>query len=168
MIRLSRPEDRDAIIDLILGIQNGEFNLNLTLTEQADLLDIAAHYFADGGGFWVATTQGGEIVGSIGLMKKSGRCAVLKKFFLKPEFRGKASGYAAALFNAVVAFAKGQGIAQIILDTPSVAVRSHRFYRSVGFQLIDPAQLPISYAYPDRDSLLFCLDLRPPFGAAPP
>jgi RimJ/RimL family protein N-acetyltransferase len=166
MIRLARPDDRDAIIDLVLGIQNGEFRLNITLAEQDDLLDVAAHYL-DGGGFWVATTARGEIIGSIGLMRKSAQVAVLKKFFLKPAYRGRVLGHAQALFDALLAVAKHQGIAQIILDTPSVAVRSHRYYESVGFRRIGRDELPVAYDYPDRDSLLYSLELRENAGAVP-
>lgn len=160
MIRLARADDRDAIIDLVLGIQNGEFQLNLTIAEQGDLLDVAAHYRDGGGGFWVATTDRGEVIGSIGLMRKSAGVAVLKKFFLKAAYRGKALGHAQALFAALLVFAREEGIRQIILDTPSVAARSHRFYESVGFRRVGRDELPVAYEYPDRDSLLFLLDLR--------
>lgn len=50
-------------------------------------------------------------------------------------------------------------IISLILDTPSVAKVSHKFYEKAGFRKIDKAQLPIEYAYPDRDSLLYMLDL---------
>ncbi|KAF0091982.1 MAG: N-acetyltransferase GCN5 [Fusobacteria bacterium] len=48
----------------------------------------------------------------------------------------------------------------IILDTPAVATRSHYFYRKVGFRLIDNVDLPVEYSYPDRNSLLFILDIN--------
>ncbi len=47
----------------------------------------------------------------------------------------------------------------IFLDTPSVAHASHRFYERAGFRKIDAGQLPVAYSYPDRDSLLYLLDL---------
>ena len=48
----------------------------------------------------------------------------------------------------------------IILDTPSVAVKSHAFYDKSGFRRIIKAELPIEYHYPDRDSLLYMIDLE--------
>ncbi len=48
---------------------------------------------------------------------------------------------------------------QIVLDTPSAAVRSHAFYRSVGFVQIDRSALPMSYDFPERDTLFFQLRL---------
>lgn len=48
----------------------------------------------------------------------------------------------------------------IILDTPAVVRESHRFYEKAGFYRINATQLPVSYDYPDRDSVLYQLDLR--------
>jgi predicted N-acetyltransferase YhbS len=56
-------------------------------------------------------------------------------------------------------FAKAQSIGQVILDTPSVATRAQQFYRRAGFVQITREQLPIPYEYPDRDSVLFLLEL---------
>ena len=49
----------------------------------------------------------------------------------------------------------------MIHDTPSVATRSHAYYRKAGFRQITAAELPVPYRYPDRDSLLFLLALGP-------
>ncbi len=76
---------KDEIISLILGIQNDEAGINLSLQEQPDLLDISQSYQQNGGEFWVALTDG-KVIGTIGLMKKEQRCAVLKKFFVKKSF----------------------------------------------------------------------------------
>lgn len=51
------------------------------------------------------------------------------------------------------------GVKCIILDTPSVARASHRFYEKAGFQRISRESLPIEYSFPDRDSLLYILYL---------
>ena len=40
-------------------------------------------------------------------------------------------------------------------SAPSVARVSHRFYEKAGFYKIAKNQLPISYIYPDRDSILY-------------
>ena len=58
----------DEIISLILGIQNDENKLNLSLEEQPDLLDIRRCYQQDGGEFWIAFSEG-EVIGTIGLMR---------------------------------------------------------------------------------------------------
>ena len=53
------------VVDLILPIQQKEFNVPITLEEQPDLLDIEGFYIRPGGGFWGAFS-GGKLVGTIG------------------------------------------------------------------------------------------------------
>ena len=147
---------KDEIISLILGIQNDEAGINLSLQEQPDLLDISQSYQQNGGGFWVALTDG-KVIGTIGLMKKEQRCAVLKKFFVKKEFRSQKVGL--ALYNKLLTFAKSLDIQYIILDTPSVAHASHKFYQKAGFRRISIDKLPVPYSYPDRESIIYMLNL---------
>ncbi|MFM0240416.1 GNAT family N-acetyltransferase [Paraburkholderia phytofirmans] len=151
-----RPEFTDGVIDLILTIQNVEAGLNISLEQQPDLLSIGSNYPQAGGGFWVAVDESGDVIGSVGLRRETEEVAVLKKFFVKDSYRG--AGVAAGLFDRLLAFADQSGVRTILLDTPSIASRSHAFYRKKGFRQIDRSDAPITYEYPDRDSLLFRLD----------
>ena len=81
----------------------------------------------------------------------------LKKFFVKKAFRSQKIGL--TLYGELLRYAVGKGVRSIILDTPSVAHASHRFYEKAGFRRIGPAELPVPYHYPDRDSLLYLLKL---------
>ena len=146
----------DEIVSLILDIQNNEAKIRLSLEEQPDLLDIRQSYQLNGGEFWVATDNG-KLIGTIGLMMKGNDCAILKKFFVKREYRSQKIGL--ALYKELLAYAKKSGRKHIILDTPSVAHASHRFYENAGFHKIDATELPIPYTYPDRESFLYMLDL---------
>lgn len=141
---------------LVLSIQNDEAGIDLSIEEQPDLLDIAAAYRE--GGFWIAEAHG-AVVGTIGALRY-GDSGILKKFFVRSDFRGS-HGPASALYAKVIAWARAQGIGVLYLDTPSVATRSHAFYRKVGFELVDRAALPNDYGFPDRDSLIFRLVLLP-------
>ena len=93
------------------------------------------------------------------MQKKTNEVAVLKKFFVYKDYRGKAFGIGTELYKEFIDFAKKQGFSKIILDTPSKATRSHRFYKKVGFMEIDKKDLPIQYDFSDRDSLIFELTL---------
>ena len=146
----------NEIISLILDIQNNESKINLSLEEQPDLLDINQSYRQNGGEFWIAL-YGGEVIGTIGLMLKENNCAVMKKFFVKKEYRSQKIGL--ALYRELLEYAKHKGIRHIILDTPSVARTSHRFYENAGFYKISAEELPVAYSYPDRNSILYMLDL---------
>jgi N-acetylglutamate synthase-like GNAT family acetyltransferase len=160
-IREFRKTDNPGVVSLVLGIQNDEFHLNLSISDQKDLTNIDVYYGARGGVFLVAEASAGAIVGTIGLMRLREDLGVMKKFFVAPPYRGKERGVAMALYERFVASAKSKGMTQIVLDTPSAAVRSHAFYRSAGFVQIDRSELPMSYDFPERDTLFFRLRLSP-------
>jgi ribosomal protein S18 acetylase RimI-like enzyme len=159
IIREFRKTDDAGIIALVLGIQNDEFHLNLSINGQKDLTDINAYYGERGGIFLVAETSAGVIVGTIGLMRLQDDLGVMKKFFVAADCRGRDRGNARALYDRFVESTKRKGVTQIVLDTPAAAVRSHAFYRSVGFVQIDRSALPMSYDLPERDTLFFKLQL---------
>ena len=144
------------VVSLILYIQNRENHLHLTLTDQPDFLDIEGYYLKAHGGFWIAE-ENGKVIGTIGCKRMNDSGCVLKKFFVHREFRGRKIGL--QLYNTFLAFCHGQHLHQIVLDTPSIATRSHRFYRQAGFHEITKDQLPFPYSYPDRQSLLFLKEI---------
>lgn len=152
-------EFRSQVLDLILHIQNVEAKVNISAEDQPDILAINAEYISDGGGFWVALNEHREVVGTIGIQRKSPTIGVLKKFFVAAPYRGMRQGPAIKLYLTLLDFASERGIRIIVLDTPSIAKRSHEFYKRAGFRQIEKAELPVTYDYPDRDSLLFRLDL---------
>lgn len=82
----------------------------------------------------------------------------MKKFFVKKKYRSQRVGL--ALYKKLLEFAEAANVQYIILDTPSVAHASHRFYEKAGFRKIDKIELPVPYEYPDRDSILYMLDLE--------
>lgn len=120
----------DEIISLILSSQNNEAQIALS---------------------------NGKVIGTIGLMVKEKHCAILKKFFVKKEFRSQKIGL--ALYNKLLQYAISKEVRYIILDTPAVAHASHRFYEKAGFYRISTEELPVPYSYPDRDSILYILNL---------
>ena len=159
LIREFRKTDNAGVVSLVLGIQNDEFRLNLSITDQKDLTDIDAYYGAQGGAFLVAETSAGVIVGTIGLMRLRENLGVIKKFFVAADYRGKGRGVSMALYERFIVSAKTLGVTQIVLDTPSAAVRSHAFYLAAGFVQIDRSELPMKYDFPERDTLFFRLQL---------
>lgn len=147
---------REQIIALILNIQNGEAKINLSVEEQPDLLDIPLFYQKNGGEFWIAV-ENDKVIGTIALMNYGGGNGVLKKFFVDKNYRSKRVGY--ALYMKLEQFSRENKIHTIVLDTPSVAKESHRFYERSGFRKIDKSVLPFKYEYPDKESYLYLLEL---------
>lgn len=160
MITIYNDYYKDEVIKLILHIQNVEYEVGISVKDQPDILDIHSSYIMNGGNFWVALNNKGKVVGTIGLQKATNQTAILKKFFVYKEYRGKEIGIGTGLYETLLNFAKNQGFSKLILDTPLKAKRSHGFYKKVGFKEIHKKDLPIKYDYPDRDSLLFQLKLK--------
>lgn len=151
-----RDEFKDEAINLILHIQNDEAKVNMPLEGQPDLLDITESYINRGGNFWLAVDDG-HVVGTVALMKINDDWCVLKKFFVRSDYRSQKVGL--ALYTRLLDFANTNGFRHMILDTPSVAKKAHAFYVRAGFKHIGKSDLPIRYDYLDRESLLFHLEL---------
>ncbi len=133
---------------MVLGIQNGEFNLGLTAQRQPDLHNLKAFYNDRGNWLWVATNTKDEVVGTIGLERLNNHQAVLRKMFIKKEYRGKTIGLAQKLFEILLMEAKQQHFKEILLDTPLVTHAAHRFYERNGFELISNDSVPANYILP--------------------
>jgi len=156
-IRKFKNTDQINVTDFILNIQNGEFGLNFLPEEQPDLLAINSFY--KNGGFWVCEIDG-SICGTIALQRLNTDTGILRKMFVKKEYRGKQYNIAQLLFDELSDHAQRLEISQIYLDSPSIAHASHKFYERNGFiELSKEYQLPDGYQYPDRNSKLFKLDL---------
>ena len=80
-----------------------------------------------------------------------------KKFLWRRRFAHKKEGL--SLYNEFLKYANSKGIEHIILNTPAVAHISRRFYEKDGFKRINSEELPVLYYYPDRDSILYMLNL---------
>jgi len=148
---------KQQIINLILHIQNDEAGIHLQIEEQPDLLNVPLYYQENGGEFWIAV-ENGEVIGTIALMNYGNGNGVLKKFFVRADWRNKKLGL--ALYQTLMEEVIRSGYKQLLLDTPSVARASHRFYERAGFVKIAKADLPFHYEYPDRESLLYLLKIQ--------
>ena len=147
---------RQQVIDLILHIQNDEAKINLSLDEQPDLLDIPTCYEKDGGEFWLAV-EDDTVIGTLALMNKGNGNAVLKKGFVRADYRKR--GILGKLYATLLTFANEQELTTFVFDTPSVATNCHSFFEKHGYRRIKKEELPFSYEFPDRDSYLYMLQI---------
>jgi GNAT superfamily N-acetyltransferase len=148
--------DCDAVIALVLDIQRGEFGVPITLADQPDLADVAGFYQVGRGGFWVAK-EGDAIVGTIGLL--DGGVAALRKMFVRRDRRGREHGVAARLLDALVAYAREQGIPSLVLGTRPEMVAAHSFYEKNGFVRVEAEALPAGFARMAVDSVFYRREL---------
>ncbi len=147
---------KSQIIDLILSIQNQEAKINLSLEEQPDLLDIPNCYEKEGGEFWL-TLENDTVIGTLALMNKGNGNGILKKGFVKNEYRKR--GILTELYKTVLDYARINHFKQLMFDTPSVATNCHRFFEKEGYVRISKNEQPFEYEYPDRNSYLYWLEL---------
>ncbi|CAM1345010.1 GNAT family N-acetyltransferase [Tenacibaculum amylolyticum] len=157
MIQKFEPHQQEQLANFVLGIQNGEFGLGFKRDEQKDLLNTSEFY--KGGNFWIAKNEN-DIIGCIGLQKLNSEVGVLRKMFVQKEFRGKELNIAQQLFEKLKQEAINLKFEKILLDTPSIAKASHRFYQRNGFIEIRKNEIPSAYSFPDRNSKIFELKLK--------
>lgn len=147
------------VIDLILPIQQIEFNVPITLEAQPDLLDIEANYQRQGGGFWIAKKDQ-QVVGTIGLLSTGHRAGAVRKMFVKKEFRGKELGIATRLLDTLLNYSRTEGITDLYLGTVDMLKAAHRFYERNGFQRIDVKGLPGYFPRMKADNIFYHLHLN--------
>tara|TARA_R110002072_G_scaffold302674_1_gene487195 strand:+ start:4682 stop:5164 length:483 start_codon:yes stop_codon:yes gene_type:complete len=156
MIEISEytPDDRRAVIDLILDIQNNEFGIAITEEQQPDLQDIPSFYQHGNGNFWVAMHQG-IVVGSISLLDIGNGESALRKMFVRSKFRGKRYGVSSSLLRHALDSARSNDVQRIYLGTTSQFLAAHRFYERNGFVEISRSRLPQTFPIMTVDSKFY-------------
>jgi GNAT superfamily N-acetyltransferase len=140
----------DKIIGLILPIQQQEFNVPVTAADQPDLLDIETHYHKSGGGFW-GVVDGDRLIGTIGLIAIGNGAGVIRKMFVRKEYRGREHGIGQQLLDRVIA----AGRSDLYLGTVEQLRAAMRFYERNGFARIAPENLPADFPRMAVDNVFF-------------
>lgn len=144
-----------AVVDLILNIQQKEFNVPITLEDQLDLLEINNFYHKPGGCFWGAFADG-ELVGTIALVKyDDSREGAIRKMFVKKEYRGKELFIAQQLLDTLIDFSKQNDLNDLYLGTVSILEAALRFYERNNFVRIEKETLPDAFPVMGADNV-FC------------
>lgn len=146
------------LIELILGIQVGEYGIATSLEAQPDLLKIPEFYQANHGNFWLALDDE-KVVGTISLKIFSPTQGALRKMFVADRYRGKPYNIAQQLFERLHATAREQQLTTIYLGTTDKYLAAHRFYEKNGFKLINKTQLPEEFPIVLVDNRFYCLDI---------
>ena len=157
-LRLLSNADSAKAVDLILPIQRIEFGVPITVEDQPDLLDIGRFYNEPGGGFWGAFNDG-ELIGTIALINAGHNTGVIRKMFVKQEFRGKTHGIAQQLITDLIAFAREKSLTDLYLGSVDQMKAAHRFYERNGFQRISPETLPAHFPRMALDTIFYHLSL---------
>ncbi|MED0872573.1 GNAT family N-acetyltransferase [Bacillus mobilis] len=135
---------QDEVVDLIVHIQQKEYNVPITKEEQPDLLEIETFYQRNCGNFWVAT-YGGKVVGTVALLDIENQQVALRKMFVKKEFRGKEWGASHKLLQTAISWAENKKLKDIYLGTTVKFLAAHRFYEKNNFKSVSIDELPKSF-----------------------
>jgi GNAT superfamily N-acetyltransferase len=154
-IRPFQSKDQKALIDLILNIQQYEFNVPVTLQDQPDLLQIEQFYQIKRGNFWVAVTTNDEVIGSIALIDNGDTSATIRKMFVKAAYRGKLYGTGQKLYDLLESWAIDHGFQSLWLGTFDRLHAALRFYDKNGFVAVDKTQLPPSFPIMQVDNRFY-------------
>ncbi len=139
-VRELQPEQSIGARDLILGILNEEFRLELTLEELPDLIDIHQTYRQSGtGNFW-AVSDDGKIVGCIGALRLASDHYELRRMYVDPAYRGY--GIAQRLLETLFEWSARNGVAHLWLETNEAWHAAHHIYEKHGFRPVSRDRLP--------------------------
>ena len=145
-----------GVLNVILPIQQREFDIPITEGDQPDLTNIPGFYQTGTGGFWVARSND-RVVGTVGLKDIGQRQAALRKMFVAAPFRGREFGVAEKLLDTLLAHARAKGVAEIFLGTTEKFLAAHRFYEKNGFIELQKAELPKAFPIMAVDSKFYVL-----------
>ncbi|MGJ8663700.1 MAG: GNAT family N-acetyltransferase [Marinicella sp.] len=152
--RTYQQSDQQQVLDLILGIQQSEFGVAITATDQPDLSNIPSFYQSGNGNFWVAVSEQ-RVVGTIALLDIGNQQVALRKMFVAVAHRGADKGVAQQLLVRCHDWAREQKVSDIYLGTIDVYKAAMRFYEKNGYHCIDKNELPQSFPLIAVDNVFY-------------
>ena len=150
---------KNEIIDLILTIQQKEFNVPITIVDQPDLQIIPEFYQQKNGNFWVAISEN-KLVGTIALIDIGENIRALRKMFVHQDFRGKDFGISILLLNKLLLHCLNHKMQSIYLGTNEVLKAAMRFYEKNGFVEILKKDLPQNFPIMQVDNHFYEYDFQ--------
>lgn len=150
---------KEQIINLILDIQQNEFQIPITQEDQPDLSDIANFYQSGSGNFWVAVDQE-CVVGTIALIDIGNGQGVLRKMFVKSSYRGKIHNTAKALLQTAIEWVKKHNMQELYLGTTEKFLAAHRFYEKNQFIQLPKENLPRNFPVMKVDTRFYKLQIE--------
>ncbi|MFC5471592.1 GNAT family N-acetyltransferase [Cohnella suwonensis] len=144
IIKEYSDEFQSQVVELILNIQQNEYNIPITKHDQPDLFNIVSFYQNGTGNFWVAL-HNDRVIGTIALVDIGNNQVALRKMFVEESYRGKIFSTASQLLCTVLEWAKVKSIKEVILGTTLQFVAAHRFYEKNGFVSVSVDELPANF-----------------------
>jgi molybdate transport system substrate-binding protein len=130
-IRRATAADTTAARELVFGVL-AEYGMSPEPSgTDADLMDLHAGFFADGGLFDVAIGPQGDVVACCGMkILREGRVE-LRKMYVRKDLRGQ--GLGRRLLDRALAWARARGHPRVELESASVLKEAIALYEKAGF-----------------------------------
>jgi N-acetylglutamate synthase-like GNAT family acetyltransferase len=151
-------DDEQQVVDLIVSIQQREFNIPITADDQPDLRNIPNYYQKNRGNFWVAF-HNEDVVGTISLLDIGNGQSALRKMFVHQNYRGSETGTARNLLKTLLDWATSKRLREIYLGTTPQFLAAHRFYEKNGFTEISKKDLPKTFPIMEVDTKFYKFEL---------
>ncbi len=148
-----------GILDLIVNIQQNEFEIAITAKDQPDLCDIENFYQKGNGNFWVALSCE-KVIGTISLLDIGNDQVALRKMFVAKAYRGGVYKVAQTLLNELLNWATARRVKGIYLGTTPKFLAAHRFYEKNRFDVISKKSLPESFPIMKVDTKFYRMELK--------
>ena len=132
---------RDLVRQLneyLLSLTPPEFCFHMTVEQMAEPATT----------LFVARDETGRAVGIGALRREAGGVAEVKRMYSLPEMRGRHVG--SGLLDSIIALARTEGIARLVLETGDRHPEAWRLYESRGFTRCGPV-----LDYPDSEWSVF-------------
>jgi putative acetyltransferase len=145
-VRVLRVQDAHDFVRLHALLIEYENSLPVDLRHGSvpELQDLELVYAGRSAAFLAVV--GDVAAGCVAVVDHDPATAIVQRLYITPAHRNL--GVARALVNAVIAFARSQGYARIVLDTDRERLRAaYELYRSYGFTLCEPYGA-VDYASP--------------------
>ncbi|WP_322922580.1 GNAT family N-acetyltransferase [Paenibacillus campi] len=149
---------QNRVADMVVHIQQEEYQIPITREQQTDLQDIVGYYLHGTGNFWIAHIDE-QVVGTIALLDIGERQLTLRKMFVHQDYRGKTWGVSHALMQQAINWANDHNQREIYLGTTLQFKAAHRFYEKNGFIEIEQQQLPPNFPIVHVDKKFYRLSL---------
>ncbi|MDQ0481841.1 GNAT family N-acetyltransferase [Guptibacillus hwajinpoensis] len=149
---------QEQVSDLILHIQQVEYNIEITKEDQPDLLNITSIYQIGKGNFWLAIVEG-KVIGTISLLDIGNNQVALRKMFVDRRYRGSEFQVAKKLLNKAIDWGNDNSIQEIYLGTTPQFKAAHRFYQKNGFTELRSQELPSEFPIMKVDNRFYKIAL---------
>lgn len=149
-----QPQYSQQVIDLILDIQNNEFQVGFSLEQQPDIIDVNSFYLNSGGDFLIALHDN-QVIGTIAALKISDSDYAIRKMFVAKDFRGKDYKVAQHLLDRLISSLQAKNAHKTYLGTIDKYQAAIRFYTKNGFTQLSKEELPSYFPLAPVDNVFF-------------